>query len=123
MPCLRSLLGAEPVLDEPYYVQFSADGQRIGLDPHGHDQGMSGPVVYWHVDDIRRSLAALLDSGATQQQDVRDVGGGELIATVTDRRQRDRPAPGVLTRRRGQTRRDPVHHRLDGTKHLVRDSR
>jgi predicted enzyme related to lactoylglutathione lyase len=80
----RRLLGAEPVMDEPYYVQFSAHGQQIGLDPHGHAQGMAGPVVYWHVDDIRRSLAALLDSGATQQQDVRDVGVGKLIATVTD---------------------------------------
>jgi hypothetical protein len=61
----RSLRGAEPVLDGPYYVQFGAGGQQIGLDPHGHDQDMSGPVVYWHVDDIRRNLAALLDSGAT----------------------------------------------------------
>jgi hypothetical protein len=35
---------------------------------------MSGSVVYWHVDDIRRSLVALLGSRATGQQGVRDVG-------------------------------------------------
>ena len=45
---------------------------------------MSGPVVYWHIDDIPRSVTALVDAGATQQQDVRDVGGGRLIATLTD---------------------------------------
>jgi len=27
------LLGAEPAMDEPYYVQFNVGGQQIGLDP------------------------------------------------------------------------------------------
>jgi len=58
------LLGMEPYMDEAYYVGFNVDGQDIGLDPHGHSKGMTGPVGYWHVDDIEKSLKALLDSGA-----------------------------------------------------------
>ena len=80
----RELLGVEPYMDEAYYVGFNAEGQDIGLDPHGHSQGMTGPVGYWHVDDIKRSLKALLDAGAEAQQEVKDVGGGKLIASVKD---------------------------------------
>lgn len=79
-----ALLGAEPYVDEAYYVGFSVDGQEIGLDPDGHSQGMTGPVGYWHVEDITKSLTALLDAGAAAKQEVKDVGGGKLIASVTD---------------------------------------
>jgi predicted enzyme related to lactoylglutathione lyase len=79
-----ALLGGPPPMDEPYYVGWSVDGQDIGLDPNGHRQGMTGPVAYCHVPDIRASLATLRAAGASVQQDVRDVGGGRLIATVTD---------------------------------------
>jgi hypothetical protein len=41
---------------------------------------MTGPVGYWQVDDIRQSLKAIIDAGAEVQQDVRDVGGGKLVA-------------------------------------------
>ena len=34
-----ALLGADPVVDAPYYAQFDADGQAIGLHPHGHRHG------------------------------------------------------------------------------------
>ncbi len=37
------LLGVEPSMDEAYYVSFSVGGQDVGLDPHGHSQGMTGP--------------------------------------------------------------------------------
>ena len=49
-----------------------------------HSQGLSGPIAYPTVDDIRASLKGLLDAGEQTQQDVRDVGGGKLIATVRD---------------------------------------
>lgn len=80
----RALLEVEPYADEPYYVGFKDAGQDVGLDPNGHAQGMTGPVPYWHVDDIRARLAALLEAGAELLQDVRDVGGGRLIASVKD---------------------------------------
>ena len=78
------LLGAEPDMDEPYYVGFHVGGQDVGLDPNGHSKGMTGPVGYWHVDDIEQSLQLLLDAGAQSQQAVTDVGRGKLIASVTD---------------------------------------
>jgi predicted enzyme related to lactoylglutathione lyase len=54
------------------------------LDPYGHSRGMTGPVGYGHVDDIRASVQRLLDLGAETQQEVQDIGGGKLIATLTD---------------------------------------
>jgi predicted enzyme related to lactoylglutathione lyase len=78
------LAGAEPYADEPYYVGFRVGDHEVGLDPNGHSQGMTGPVGYWHVDDIEETLEQLLDAGAETQQAVRDVGGGKLIASVKD---------------------------------------
>jgi len=79
-----TLLGIEPIMDEAYYVGFRVGDQDIGLDPNGHNQGMTGPVAYWHVDDIKKSLQLLLDAGAEALQEVKDVGGGKLTASVKD---------------------------------------
>src|SRR5579859_1359284 len=76
------LLGVEPYMDQAYYVGFRVGDQEIGLDPNGHKQGMTGPVGYFHVSDMQQSLHALLDAGAHVQQEVKDVGGGKLIAWV-----------------------------------------
>jgi len=78
------LLGVEPYMDEAYYVGFRVGDQEIGLDPNGHKQGMTGPVGYFRVSDIKNSLQSLLDAGAQVQQEVKDVGGGKLIAWVKD---------------------------------------
>ena len=83
-PLFAALLGVEPYADEPYYVGFKAAGQDIGLDPNGHAKGMTGPVPYWHVTDLRERLAALVAAGAELLQDAQDVGGGRLIAFVRD---------------------------------------
>ena len=77
------LSGVKPDMDEAYYVAFSVEGQHVGLDPNGHSLGMTGPVGYWHVDDINKSLKALLNAGAEAQQEVKDVGWGK-IASVKD---------------------------------------
>jgi predicted enzyme related to lactoylglutathione lyase len=78
------LLEVEPYVDMPYYVGYKVGNQDIGLDPHGFNQGMNGPICYYHVSDIRQSLQSLLDGGAQKMQDVKDVGGGKLIASVKD---------------------------------------
>jgi len=75
--------GVEPVMDEPYYVQFNLADLEVGLDPHGHSKGMTGPVGYWQVDDIKQTVAQLVGAGAEEQQAVSDLGG-RLIATVRD---------------------------------------
>jgi hypothetical protein len=59
----RALMG-EPAYDSPVYVGYTLAGQNIGLDPSWRRHGLVGPVCYWHVDDIRASLQALLDAGA-----------------------------------------------------------
>ena len=59
-----TLLGVEPYMDEPYYVGFRVGDQDIGLDPNGHKQGLTGPLAYFHVSDIKNSLQSLLDAGA-----------------------------------------------------------
>ncbi len=78
------LLGVEPYVESAYYVGFRVGDQEIGLDPNGHRQGMTGPLGYWQVNDIKKSLRQLVDAGAQVQQDVKDVGGGKLIAWVKD---------------------------------------
>lgn len=79
-----ALLGVAPYADQPYYVGFKVEGRDIGLDPNGHRRGMTGAVAFWRVDDITKSLNALLDAGAEPVEKVRDVGGGKLIAMVKD---------------------------------------
>lgn len=78
------LLGVEPYVDAPYYVGFRVGDQEVGLDPHGHSKGMTGPVGYVQVDDINEHLKLLLEAGAEQQGAISDVGGGKLIVPVKD---------------------------------------
>jgi predicted enzyme related to lactoylglutathione lyase len=78
------LLGVAPVMDESYYVQFQSAGQAVGLDPNGHKKGMTGPMTYWHVDDLAGRVEALLKAGADELQAAKDVGGGKLVASVKD---------------------------------------
>jgi predicted enzyme related to lactoylglutathione lyase len=83
-PVYTALLGMEPQADAAYYVGYEAAGQQIGLVPGGGAQGMTSPVAYWHVPDIEAKLAEVTAAGATLKEPARDVGGGRLVATVTD---------------------------------------
>jgi predicted enzyme related to lactoylglutathione lyase len=79
-----ALLGVAPQADAPYYVGFDVAGQHIGLVPGGGPQGMTSPVAYWQVADIDAKLAEVTAAGATVKEPAHDVGGGRLVATVTD---------------------------------------
>jgi predicted enzyme related to lactoylglutathione lyase len=83
-PVYTALLGMAPQTDESYYVGFEAAGQHIGLVPAGGPQAMTSPVAYWHVPDIEAKLAEVTTAGATVREPAHDVGGGRLVATVTD---------------------------------------
>ncbi len=83
-PVYAALLGTDPQADSEYYVGFQAEGQQIGLVPGGGPQGMTSPVAYWHVPDIEAKLAEVTAAGATVHEPAHDVGGGRLVATVTD---------------------------------------
>ena len=67
-----------------YVVGFEVAGQHIGLVPDGGPQGMTSPVAYWHVQDLEAKLAEVTAAGATVKEPAHDVGGGRLVATVTD---------------------------------------
>ncbi|WP_329082316.1 MULTISPECIES: VOC family protein [unclassified Streptosporangium] len=90
------LLGIEPYLDRPPYMEF-----RIGDYQHelgfldsryrrelgGHDAtsaGAAGAVVYWHVDDVPAVLDRLLTMGAKEHEPPRDFGEGFIGASVVD---------------------------------------
>jgi predicted enzyme related to lactoylglutathione lyase len=75
----NTFLGAEPYADAPYYVGYKVNDLEIGLDPNGQ-----AVIAYVEVEDIKASLSTLVDSGASVHQDVKDVGGGLLIAQVKD---------------------------------------
>jgi predicted enzyme related to lactoylglutathione lyase len=77
-------LGVEPYVDGDYYVGYRVGDQEVGLDPNGHKQGLTGPLGYTEVSDIRKSLQALVAAGGQEHQPVRDVGRGLLIAMVKD---------------------------------------
>jgi predicted enzyme related to lactoylglutathione lyase len=79
-----ALLGVPPQVADAFYVGFEAEGQHIGLVPSGGPQGMTSPVAYWHVSDIEAKLAEVTAAGAAVKEPARDVGGGRLVATVTD---------------------------------------
>ncbi len=80
----EALLGMAPQTDSPYYVGFEVAGQQIGLVPGGGPQGMTSPVAYWHVSDIEAKLVDVIAAGATVKEPAHDVGGGRLVATVSD---------------------------------------
>jgi predicted enzyme related to lactoylglutathione lyase len=80
-----TLLGVEPYIEQPYYVGYRpADGPEIGLDPNGHAQGLTAPITYWYTTDIKAAVEALVAAGAKEQQPIRDVGAGNLTASVQD---------------------------------------
>jgi len=83
-PVYTALLGAPPQTDSDYYVGFEVEGQQIGLVPGGGPQGMTSPVAFWHVPDIEAKLAEVTAAGATVKEPAHNVGGGRLVATVTD---------------------------------------
>ena len=78
----RKLLGVEPYSDQPYYVGFKIGDQDIGLVPNNPEAGMT---AFYHVDNIKNSLQILVDAGAETIQDIKNVGGGRLIASVKDK--------------------------------------
>ena len=83
-PLYTALLGVPPTADSSYYVGYDAGGQHVGLVPGGGPQGMTSPVTFWEVSDIEAKLAELTAAGASVKEAAHDVGGGRLVATVTD---------------------------------------
>ncbi len=79
-----ALLGIPPQTDSSYYVGFDVEGQHIGLALGDGPAGTPSPVAYWHVPDIEAKLAEVTAAGAAVKEPPKNVGGGRLVATVTD---------------------------------------
>jgi predicted enzyme related to lactoylglutathione lyase len=78
-------LGAEPYVDGSYYAGYRIGDQEVGLVPNGPSQETHGaPIAYVDVPDIKASLAALVEAGGRVRQEIKNVGGGRLVASVTD---------------------------------------
>ena len=73
-------LDAEPYVEGSYYVGYKVGNLEVGLDPNSK----IGPIAYTDVRDIKASLQAMIEVGAEVVQDVKEVGGGLLIAQVKD---------------------------------------
>ncbi|HEX8423521.1 MAG TPA: VOC family protein, partial [Pyrinomonadaceae bacterium] len=79
------VLGIKPYFDEPFYVGFNVGGFELGLDPDmkGISKG-TNVVAYWGVKDAKASYQRIVESGAKKHSDPQEVGGGIIVATVTD---------------------------------------
>ena len=75
-------LGVDPYAEQPYYVGFKVEGQDIGLVPNNPEGSVA---AFYHVDDIKNSLQILTGGGANIIQDIKNVGGERLVATVKDK--------------------------------------
>jgi predicted enzyme related to lactoylglutathione lyase len=80
-----SILGIEPYFDEPFYVGFNVGGYELGLDPNMDDVSRGSNVVaYWGVKDAGAAYQRVQELGAQKHAEPQDVGGGIIVATVTD---------------------------------------
>jgi predicted enzyme related to lactoylglutathione lyase len=79
------VLGVKPYFDEPFYVGFNVGGFELGLDPDmkGVSKG-SNVVAYWGVKDAQAAYRRIQELGAKKHADPQEVGGGIIVATVTD---------------------------------------
>jgi predicted enzyme related to lactoylglutathione lyase len=81
----KKVTGIDAYFDEPFYVGFDINGFELGLHPaHENMQQGNHTTSYWSVDDIQASFEKLISLGATEIENVRDVGGGIKVATVQD---------------------------------------
>jgi len=80
-----NVLGFKPYFDEPFYVGFNVGGFELGLDPDMKSISKGNNVVaYWGVKDAKASYQRIQELGAKKHSDPQEVGGGIIVATVTD---------------------------------------
>ncbi|MFT3698245.1 MAG: hypothetical protein QM831_34200 [Kofleriaceae bacterium] len=76
---LAVYLGAEPYADSPYYVGFRVGGLEVGVA-----QGDAPATTFSKVTDLKRAIAALVETGCTVVEEPHPVGGTRSIAVVKD---------------------------------------
>jgi predicted enzyme related to lactoylglutathione lyase len=74
------ILGIEPYFSEVFYVGYNVGGFELGLVPNEAD----AVTTYWGVADIKKAIAELIEDGAVIKDNINDVGGNILVASVLD---------------------------------------
>lgn len=80
------VFGKDPYFDEPFYVGFNIGGYELGLQPAEEEKNIVGNsvIAYWGVEDLEGTMANMLELGAVLDDKPLDVGGGVVVASVTD---------------------------------------
>ena len=80
------VFGKGPYFDEPFYVGFNIGGYELGLQPTEDGKNIVGNsvIAYWGVEDLEGTMTNMLELGAVQGDEPLDVGGGVVVASVTD---------------------------------------
>ena len=86
------LLGTKAHFERPGYAEFRIGDYQTEVGIIGSKyalhmtfpKGPVGIVVYWHVDDVQKTLKHVLALGAKQLEAPQDRGNGFVTATVVD---------------------------------------
>lgn len=86
------MLGTKAYFERPGYAEFRIGDYQTEVGfidskygPHlTFPKGPAGVVVYWHVDDVQKTLKHMLSLGAQQLEALQDRGHGFVTATVVD---------------------------------------
>lgn len=76
----------QPYFDQPFYVGFDIAGYELGLQPEETpvtDKKVSA-VAYWGVNNVDEQFNHFIASGAMVHENPQEVGGGIIVASVTD---------------------------------------
>ena len=87
-------LGVEPYFNVPGYTEFRLGDYQHELGiidskfaPANAAKVSGGAIAYWHVDNLKTSLDALISKGASVYQPITDHSGGSgrfVTASVLD---------------------------------------
>lgn len=82
----HDVFGITPYFNEPFYVGYNIGGYELGLDPDLSDGNIIGQntLTYWGVDHLHTVMELLKNKNITIVQDVQNVGGDILVATIAD---------------------------------------
>ncbi len=78
------VLNIQPYFDEPFYVGFNVGGYELGLHPNEGGTSKKSGGAYWGVDDVKGKYEELLKMGAVAAEEPAEVGGGIVVAAITD---------------------------------------
>lgn len=92
----NEVFGMEPYFqrpdpENPAYIEYRVGDylHEVGIVdkrymPNPSQESPGGIVLYWHVDDIQKTMERLLSMGAKEYMPIMERGEGFVTAAVTD---------------------------------------